>query len=118
MGTFFHPLTLIGPAGAQEAMDALVDTGSLFTVVPRPLLDRLGIRPFGTQQVRFANGQEETWEMGQVEAELLGRRLPILCLFGRPDVSPLLGALALESFVLTVDPVDKRLVSKGPAFLM
>src|SRR5437870_8540681 len=100
MGTFFHPVALIGPGGTRETVEALVDTGSLFTVLPRPLLERLGVRPFGSQPVRFANGQEETWEMGQVEAELQGRRLPILCLFGRAEVSPLLGSHALEAFVL------------------
>lgn len=112
MGTFFHPITLIGPTGAQEHLQALVDTGALFSVIPTPVLQRLDVRPFDHINVKFANGQIEEWSMGQVEAELLGRRRSILCLFGSADVPPLIGAHALEAFLLTVDPVEQRLVPK------
>jgi predicted aspartyl protease len=112
MGTFFHPIMIIGPGGAPEHLQALVDTGSLFAVIPTAVLQRLDVRPFRTMPVVFANGQTEEWSMGQVEAELQGRRMPILCLFGRADVPPLIGAHALEAFLLTVDPVEQRLVPK------
>ena len=89
-----------------------MDTGAMFTVIPAPLLERLGIETFDTLPVRFANGQVERWRMGQLEAELDGRRHPILCLFGSSDAPPLIGAHALEAFLLTVDPVDQKLVPK------
>jgi predicted aspartyl protease len=117
MGTFFHPLTLIGPAGTQEPVRALVDTGALFTVVPTPILQRLGVRSFTTMRAKSANGAEEEWPVGQVEAALQDRRMPILCLFGPAGVPPLLGAHALEAFLLTVDSVEQRLVPKL-AYLM
>lgn len=112
MGTFFHRITLIGPSGASQTLDAMVDTGAMFTTVPRPVLERLGVRPFDTIPVRFANGQVERWPIGQAEAELDGKRRPILCLFGSPDAPPLIGAHTLEAFLLNVDPVEHKLVPK------
>lgn len=117
MGTFFHPITLIAPTGERETLAALVDTGAMFTTIPAPILQRLGVQPFDTIPVRFANGQEERWPIGQVEVELDGRRRPLLCLFGSPDAPPLIGAHALEAFLLAVDPVEQKLVPKE-AYLM
>lgn len=117
MGTFSHTIRLVGTSGASETLQALVDTGATFTVVPAPVLQRLGVRPIHTVHVRLADGREQDWRLGQVEAELDGTRLPILCLFGSPDAPPLIGAHALEAFLLMVDPVEQRLVPKE-AYLM
>ena len=90
----------------------MVDTGAMFTVIPTPILERLGVTSFGTIPVRSANGQTERWRMGQVQAELDGVRRPVLCLFGSADAPPLIGAHTLEAFLLTVDPVEQKLVPK------
>ncbi|MBI2304338.1 MAG: hypothetical protein HYU86_06280 [Chloroflexi bacterium] len=112
MGTFFHRITLIGPTGASETLEAMVDTGAMFTTIPRPVLDRIGVTPFDSIPVRFANGQTERWPIGQAEAELNGTKRPILCLFGSVAAPPLIGAHTLEAFLLTVDPVEHKLVPK------
>ena len=112
MGTFTHTVTLIGLEGGVETLEALVDTGAMFTVIPTPMLERLGVRPFRTIPVRFANGQIEQSRMRQLDAELIGQRMPILCLFGSTDAPPLIGAQTLEAFLLMVDPVEQRLVPK------
>lgn len=98
-------------------MEALVDTGAMFTVIPAPVLERLGVRPFRAIPVRFANGQTTQWPLGQVQAEIDGQVMPILCLFGSPDAPPLIGAHTLEAFLLTVDLVERRLAPKE-AYLM
>ena len=118
MGTFTHTITLVSASGDErETVEALVDTGAMFTVVPKPLLERLGVRSFDTLPVRFANGQIERWSLGQLEAELDGRRRPVLCLFGAPEAPPLIGAHTLEAFLMTVDPAEQKLVPKE-AYLM
>src|SRR3990172_7048778 len=107
MGTFTHLITLYSTTGDQsETLEALVDTGAMFTTIPAPVLERLGVRIIRTMPVRFANGQVEQWRLGQVEAELDGQRMPILCLFGSVDAPPLIGCHALEAFLLAVDPVE------------
>lgn len=118
MGLFYHPITLISPqGGSSETLEALVDTGAMFTVVPAPVLERLGVETFRTLPVRFANGRVEHWKMGQIEVELDGQRMPTLCLFGSEDAPPLIGAHTLGAFLLTVDPVEQKLVPKE-AYLM
>ena len=112
MGTLFHPITLVGPTGLSETVNGMVDTGAMFTVIPAPVLERLGVQPFRTMPVRFANGQVQEWHMGQLDAELDGQRVPILCLFGSPDAPPLIGAHTLEALLLMVDPVEQKLVPK------
>jgi predicted aspartyl protease len=112
MGIFFQPLTLTGPTGVVETLDAMVDTGAMFTVIPAPILNRLGVQPFDTIPVRFASGQQERWPIGQLQARLDGRERPILCLFGSADAPALIGAHTLEAFLLTVDPVEQKLVPK------
>lgn len=82
-----------------------------------PLLERLGVKPFRTVPVRFANGDVAEWPMGEVEMELDGQRMPVLTLFGAPDAPALLGAHALEAFLLMADPVAKKLV-RSEAYLM
>ena len=41
----------------------------------------------------------------------------VLCFFGAADVPSLLGAHAVDAFLLTVDPVEQKLVPRE-AFLM
>lgn len=121
MGTFTKQMILraTGTNGTAPTVtvDALVDTGAMFTSVPAPVLRQLGVTPFRTRPVQYADGQRADVPMGQLDAEIDGQRMPILVLFGAEGVPALLGAHALEAFVLMVDPVEKKLV-RHDAFLM
>jgi len=110
LGTFFHAIRLIAPSGASEALEAVVDTGSTFTTVPRPILERLGVAPHRTVRLRLADGRVDERRLGRVLAELDGMQEEILCVFGGPDDLPTIGAHTLEAFLLGADPVEKRLV--------
>lgn len=57
----------------------------------------------------IAGGQRETWPIAEVSLTLDGQRTTTPC-FIAPDGPPLLGAVALESLFLAVDPVAKRLI--------
>ena len=117
MGVFTHTITIFSQEGRSETLDGLVDTGAMFTVVPTPILNRMGVRPFRTVPVKLANGSIEQRPLAQVEAEIDGQRMPIFCLFGSPEAPPLIGAHTLEAFLLMVDPIDQKLVPKE-AYLM
>ncbi len=122
MGTFTKRLTLRGaPTNGSEpavaVVDALVDTGALFSSAPADLLESLGVKQLRTMPVRFADGELKQVPLGEVEAEIDGQRMPILCFFGAEDVPPLLGAHALEAFLLVVGPIEQKLVPRE-AFLM
>ena len=110
MGLFRVPGRLTGPTGRSEEVELLVDTGATFLVVPRPLADRLELRSTRTCPIQTAGGREETWPLGEVRLTLDGDEVTTRCLIA-PGGPALLGAIALESLLLAVDPVAKRLVS-------
>ena len=112
MGTFFHDITLIGPSGNRQTLEALVDTGAAFTTVPAALLQSLGVRPHRHIRLRIANGEIVEWPVSRVMAELDGLQEEILCVFGSEDAPAFIGAHTLEAFLLMVDPVEQKLVPK------
>jgi predicted aspartyl protease len=109
MGLFYVRGRLRGPGGLQEEVDLLVDTGATLLTLPKELADRLGVVPTRHQRVVTAGGRREVWPVGEVRLELDGQEVITPC-FIAPSGPPLLGAVALESLFLAVDPVAKKLV--------
>ena len=102
----------IGPMDQSrfEQIEALVDTGATYTVVPRNVLERLGIMPQFRRRFRLADGRVVELDMAVVAIRLEGQTLPTICVFGEEGMDALLGAVTLEEFGLGVDPVNQRLV--------
>ena len=117
MGTFNHEIVLIGASGERCTLSGMVDTGALYSLFPRSILTALGARPSSRMGVQFANGEVEQWDLGSIEAEMFGKRLPIVVFFGDDD-RVLIGAQTLETFAVDVDFVKKVLVPKEYAPLM
>ena len=109
MELFYVKGSLTGPGGCKEEVEFLVDTGATLTVVPRPLADRLALASTRSQRVVIAGGQREVWPVAEVRLTLDGQETTTPC-FIAPSGPPLLGAVALESLFLAVDPVAKRLI--------
>ena len=110
MGTFTHPITLHSPDGStSEVVEALVDTGATFTSIPAPILEQLGVVPHRTVRLRLANGNVELRPIAEIRVELDGESDTILCVSGDPNAPAVIGAHALEVFLLRVDPVEMRL---------
>ncbi len=110
MGTFSVQLTVGNPSfAARETVDALVDTGATFSVMPSSLLRRLGIEPTRTRRLRLANGQVEERQTGMAFFEVDGIDGEAMVVFG-PENLYLLGATTLEVLLLVVDPINKQLV--------
>lgn len=111
MGTFTYPIRIYSPDKTQsEPIEPLVDTGSLFTWVPAPVLDRLGV-PRGREiPFKLANGQFVTRPIAEVMVEIDGDTGTSVVVFGEPGDFTLLGAYTLERFLLMPDVVHKRLV--------
>lgn len=101
-------IEVAGPAREFEPVDALVDTGSTYTVLPRSLLAELGVEPHRRAQFRLADGSLVDLELGRVWMRFEGREEYTLAVFGE---HALLGAVTLEEFLLAPDPIERRLVS-------
>jgi clan AA aspartic protease len=112
MGTFHVSVEIGDPRGERyERVEALVDTGASDTVVPRRILERLGVQPEERWPYRLANGQRIEYDASQTFIRLDGRTRVANVVFGEEDTDALLGASTLEVFHLAVDPVSRQLVS-------
>ena len=115
MGTFRVRLD-VGDAGRErfEPVDALVDTGASYTVLPSSLLQDLGIVPHTRARFLLADGREIECDLGRAWIRVDGQEEFTLVVFGE---EALLGAVTLEELRLAPDPVSKRLLPV-PARLM
>jgi len=108
MGTFQVQLEVAGPARERFLpVDALVDTGSTYTVLPRGLLRDLGVAVDRTARFVVADGSEVELELGRAWVRFEGSQEYTLVVFGD---HALLGAVTLEEFLLAPDPVGGRLI--------
>ena len=111
MGTFHVTIDIGDAQGAQwERAEALVDTGSTYTWVPAPLLERLSVRPQFQREFETADGRVIQRDMAVTMLRWDGETMPTLVVFGGASDAVLLGAYTLEGFSLAPDPVNRRLV--------
>lgn len=111
MGQFLVPVTVYPPSGGPaQQLQALVDTGAAYSVLPGPLLESLGCRPLRAQRVLFGDGRVEEWPVTEIEVECEGRRVTTTMLMAPPGSPVLLGAITLEGLGLGVDPLQRRLI--------
>ena len=87
-----------------------MDTGASFTMVPASLLAELGVEPEESMSFELADGTSRDFGLGETRIRVDGREVSTVVLFGSEDVTPLLGAYTLERLMLTVDPVNQRLI--------
>lgn len=95
--------------GASYEAEFLVDTGAIDCLVPADHLVAAGIQPEGKTVYELANGQTVEYEVGFARVSFLGDETVSKVIFGPADSEPLLGAVALESVGVVVDPVTKEL---------
>ena len=111
MGTFSVPIAIGDPQGGHWIeMDALVDTGASIVSVPASLLIDLGVKPAAQHRFRFAQGGVRNMDIGEARIRVDGLETGTLVAFNDEGTPILLGALALGSLFLGVDPVGQRLV--------
>ena len=111
MGTFKVKLEIGDAEGRRwETVEAPVDRGASFSMVPRPLLARLGVTPQEKVPFQLADGRSIQYDVAQTQVRIDGRTRTTLVVFGDPGTDPLLGAYTLEGFLLAPDPVNRRLI--------
>lgn len=94
----------------REAVEFLVDSGAVYSFVPRTTLERLGITAHGRQRFRLADGSAIERDRGDAVFFYAGRRGAAPVIFAEPGDATLLGAVTLESLGLVLDAVRRDLV--------
>ena len=111
MGVFHVELEIGDPLGERyESVEALVDSGAVYTFLPSSLLSELGVEPLTTRSFVLADGTRIQREIGQTWVQLDGERLISPVIFGDDNATPLLGAVTMEIFSLGIDMVNMRLI--------
>ncbi len=87
----------------------LVDTGAIDSLVPGPWLESIGLAPRGTRVYELADGTEVSFDVAVAELEIMGETIGATVIFGGSNTEPLIGATALESAGIYVDPVGREL---------
>ena len=111
MGTFSVAVqvgNLEGPVFID--LEALVDTGATYTVLPEDLLGQLAIKPVGQRSFELADDRVQQYSIGYARLRLNGTETITQVVFGANRSSSLLGAVTLEQLGLAVDPVHQRLI--------
>ena len=111
MTTFRYPIEIGDSAGQRfQTVEAWVDTGASYTLMPTDILDHLGHAPTHRRPFRLADGSIVELGLGQLTLRIGQETRVVSCVFGDEGSERLLGATALEEFALGVDPVNHTLV--------
>lgn len=93
-----------------EPMEVLVNTGASYLAIPASRLRRLNVAEYETRPFALADGRIVERGVGIAPLRIDGRTLPVLCVFNDEGTEPILGAVALETFGLGVEPVAQNLI--------
>ena len=111
MGLTVLTIEVANPAAPERrvAVEFLVDSGAVYSFVPRDVLDRLGIEPHGRERFRLADGSAIERDRGDAVFVYGERRGAAPVIFGEPGDATLLGAVTLESLGLVLDAIRRDL---------
>ena len=118
MGTFRHTIEIGDPEGQRfESVEALVDTGASYSMVPSSILERLGVTPHDRAPFILGDSRRVERDLGRTWIRVNGKSEITLVVFGDEQLGAVLGAYSLEGLRLGVDPVNQRLIPT-PGLLM
>jgi clan AA aspartic protease len=111
MGLTVLEMEVANPASPEvrEKVEFLIDSGAIYSVVPSPILAKLGIRPLAEQVFRLADGSKITRKKGGAVFKYQDRIGVAGVIFGEEGDHVLLGAFTLEALGLSLDPLRRDL---------
>jgi predicted aspartyl protease len=112
MGLTVLSLEVASPADPvrRVAVDFLVDSGAVYSFVPRETLEGLGIVPHSRLRFRLADGSLIERDRGDALFFYKGQQGAAPVIFGEKEDATLLGAVTLESLGFVLDAVRRDLM--------
>jgi clan AA aspartic protease len=110
MGFVYVTVNIANPAQPERtrALEVLVDTGAILSVIPRVVLEELGIRPITRRRFK-AFGGNVLREVGGVLLEYGGDIAFAQVIFGEEGDAAIIGVTALETLGYQVDSTTGQL---------
>ena len=111
MGLTYVTVTVRIPGRDGPAYEALflVEMGATDSLAPTSALEKIGIRSVGRTTYELADGTLQEYPFGLGQIEFMGEVTAGRIIFGPENAEPILGATALESVGITVDPTNRTL---------
>jgi clan AA aspartic protease len=118
MGFTYIKVKVTNPLNLEksEEVDLLVDSGAIFTSIPREILRKLDLKPIDRERLKVYGGTIVEREIGWALIEYSGKRRVVPVIFGEKGDTSVLGVTSLESLGFQVDPITRKL--KPIEFLM
>ena len=102
--------SLFEPEKSVE-VEAVIDTGATMVVLPKDIVEELGLGKMREVKVRYANNKVETKPIyGVVNIELKGRSANLDVLVEEKGSQPLIGQVLSELLDLIVEPKTRKLI--------
>lgn len=97
----------------------VVDSGAARLVLPKAIVQQLGLPVAGKVKVRYADGRTRTRDTVQdVQVEIQGRHETFTAVVEPSRDDALIGAIILEGLDFLVDCLHQRLVPRDPRFII
>lgn len=111
MGLIHIGVTIANPGNPRKAakLSFLVDSGAVYSVVPKAVLRKLGVKPHSKRTFTLADGTQITRQVGDAIFKLNGQQGASPVIFGEKGDSTLLGTVSLEALGLILDPIRREL---------
>lgn len=111
MGITVLNIEVGNPANPKKTVgvEFVIDSGSIYSVVPSALLKKLKIKPLTKQEFRLADGSRVFRKKGGAFFRYGERAGVADVVFGEKGDMALLGATTLESLGLSLNPLKREL---------
>jgi len=110
LGISYVTGTVRGPAGKQEAVEFLIDSGAMYSLLPEPVWQAIGLVADREMDFSLADGTKVTRSVSECHLTLPQGAAHTPVILGKPgDDQPLLGVVALENLGLVFDPFRRVL---------
>lgn len=114
MGLFAVRVTIAHPSEPARSaeVELCVDTGATLSWVPREVIEKLAVPRLERRSFLLADGRTIERETAGTVVRLDGTSANVTVVVDEPGDGNLLGATALETLGLDVDPVNRRLIPR------
>jgi len=109
MGLTYVEGKLTGKNDVSEAVTFLVDSGANYTLLPKEVWQKLGLKSKRTQTFILADGTKIERGISECHIEILDNEGHTPVILGEEGDDALLGVITLEEFGLVLNPFNRTL---------
>ena len=109
MGLTYVDGVVRGPSGREVSVRLLVDSGAMYSLVPTPVWEDIGLKPVREMTFTLADGTAVERRIGECRLSLPHGAFHTPVILGEAGDEALLGAVTLEIFGLILHPFSRTL---------